>query len=125
MYLVILFLVLSIISFIVWKHIDVYDYEVLNILSGATTIISSIVLVILLIIIPFSRTNDRDFALKIQSYRSSLINIRTMSEFERVQIAKDILDINSDLKQRQYWAHSNWYNWYYNVSILDTLKPLQ
>lgn len=124
MYFILLFLTVFALSFGAWIVIDDYRNERSSVISGLIAIVSGIVLVISLIGLPISRLSDSNLSLKVDSYRTTLVNVRQMSEFERVALAKDILEINADIKQRQYWAHSKWYNWFHNIKVVDSIRPL-
>lgn len=89
-----------------------------------TFVIAAVCLFVALIAIPIQRQDDVDFALRVTSYRKTLVVQRQMSELERVSLTKEVMDINASLKQRQYWLHNDWYSVYHNACV-DTLKPLE
>jgi len=116
---ILIFAGLTALFLVIGKATD-WDYFI-PVIGG---LISGICLVAALISIPLSKQDDIDFALKVASYRKTLVTQRQMSEYERVAIAKDVLELNASMKQRQFWLHSKWYSVYHEPCI-DTLKPLE
>jgi hypothetical protein len=99
-----------------------FDFD----LCGVIATIISIVLLISIVIVPFSRYYSVKRINEFQTRKAVIAQQRNIniSELERVNLTNEILDDNAWLSNVQYDRNNIWFNIYYSKEVLN-LQPIQ
>lgn len=123
MLLPLIFISATIICFAIAKYLDEgYDEN-----FGWTLgwILSGVVSVIMLIAIPISRNDSREF---LQKYKATKETIRVAREsgnqYEIAALTASIIEVNQKLAEMKYYANGIWISAYY-IPKIKNLQPLK
>ena len=123
-----LLIILTVLSFgcgfLVYSMEDISD-NTLVIIPGAICMISGILLLVALISLPVNRLAVRADIARLQSVQQTLDQARgnkDISEFELAAIQKEIIEVNANLAECQYYNKTMFGLWYHDE--IKDVKPV-
>jgi hypothetical protein len=80
--------------------------------------------IIILIILPISRADTRVFIVQYTELQRSVENMSKTEGYEKASIYREVIEANTRLAQKQYFAGSDWVSGFYDPKILE-VKPIR
>lgn len=105
------------------KHEDWTD----SIIGHICVLMGILWLTVALIALPCTRWENYSFILKLEAMKDVIEEIRInpdISEFERLALQKDIIEMNKDLASKQYYSRNVWTKWFFPKE-LQKVKPIK
>jgi len=102
------------------------DWELGIAVSAGIGFFSIIILFIIGLLILAAPTDNKRFIATFEATRTTISEQResSNSELERVELTKQIIEMNQELAERKYYATSLWCNWFTSTDVLK-IEPLK
>ena len=95
-----------------------------DMLGDIITVSGWVISVILILIALLVRFDTATIEIRRNSLQESYTNARNLSEFERVEITRDIATFNKELAENKYWNESILFDWWID-DIVETTDPIK